>query len=453
MRSLVAAATANPADLYAARTQMALSLGWHIVVACLGVGFPTMVLLAERRWLKTGDPVYLQLARRWAKALGVLFAVGAVSGTILSFEMGILWPGLMGRFGAVVGLPFAIEAIAFFIEAIFLGIYLYAWDRLPPSAHILSGIPIPVAGVASAFFVVTANAWMNQPRGFDLVNGQVTNVDPWVAMFNPATPPQTTHMILAAFMVSGFLVASVYAVGMLRGRRDRYHRVGFLLPFTLAALITPVQIGVGDWAARFVADNQPVKLAAMEGLFQTTRGAPLHIGGIVVDGRLRYAVEIPFGLSLLAHWDPHAEIVGLDSVPPDQRPAVNLVHLSFQAMVGSGLVLLLLGGWFGIGWLRRRDLPRSRWFLRGAAAAGALALVALEAGWVVTEVGRQPWIVYGILRTKDAVSSAPGLRFGLYAMILLYAALTWGAVVVLRRLARTPLGVAPQERRDEGSGP
>jgi cytochrome bd ubiquinol oxidase subunit I len=452
MTSLLAAATASPADLYAARTQMALSLGWHIVVACLGVGFPTIVLLAERRWLKTGDPVYLQLARRWAKALGVIFAVGAVSGTILSFEMGILWPGLMGRFGAVVGLPFAIEAIAFFIEAIFLGIYLYAWDRLSPRAHLLSGIPIPIAGVASAFFVVTANAWMNQPRGFDLVNGQVTNVDPWAAMFNPATPPQTTHMILAAFVVSGFLVASVYAVGMLRGRRDRYHRVGFLLPFTLAALITPVQIGVGDWAARFVADNQPVKLAAMEGLFQTTRGAPLHIGGIVVDGRLRYAVEIPFGLSLLAHWDPHAEIVGLDSVPADQRPAVNVVHLAFDAMVGSGLVLLLLGAWFGLAWARRRELPKSRWFLRAAAAAGVLAVVALESGWVVTEVGRQPWIVYGILRTKDAVSSAPGLRFGLYAMILLYAAMTCGAVIVLRRLARAPLGTAPQERRDEEAG-
>lgn len=434
----ILAATGNPADLFAARTQMALSLGWHIVVACLGVGFPTIVLIAERRWLKTGDPVYLQLARRWAKALGVLFAVGAVSGTILSFEMGILWPGLMGRFGAVVGLPFAVEAIAFFVEAIFLGIYLYGWDRLSPRAHLWSGIPIPIAGVASAFFVVTANAWMNEPRGFDLTNGQVTNANPWAAMFNPATPPQTTHMILAAFVVSGFLVASVYAGGILRGRRDRYHRVGFLLPFTLAALITPAQIVVGDWAARFVADNQPVKLAAMEGLFHSERGAPLHLGGIVVGDRLRYAVEVPFGLSLLARWDPHALITGLDSVPPDQRPAVNVVHLSFDAMVGSGLVLLLLGLWFGSSWLRRRDMPRSRWFLRGGAVAGVLAVIALEAGWVVTEVGRQPWIVYGILRTRDAVSSAPGLRFGLFALILVYAALTTGAVVVLRRLARTP---------------
>jgi cytochrome bd ubiquinol oxidase subunit I len=239
-------AAASPADLFAARSQMALSLGWHIVVACLGVGFPALVMLAEWRGLRTGDPAYRLLARRWARALGVLFAVGAVSGTILSFEMGILWPGLMGTFGEVIGLPFAIEGIAFFVEAIFLGVYLYGWDRLPPRVHLLSGVPILLAGVASAFFVVTANAWMQQPRGFDLVDGKVTNVDPWAAMFNPATPPQTVHMILAAFIVAGFLVAGVYAVALLRGRRDRYHRLAFLLAFTVAAAVVPAQIAVGD---------------------------------------------------------------------------------------------------------------------------------------------------------------------------------------------------------------
>ena len=439
------AAAATPADLYAARTQMALSLGWHIVVACLGVGFPALVLLAEWRGQRSGDPVWQLLARRWARALGVLFAVGAVSGTILSFEMGILWPGLMGTYGEVIGLPFAIEGIAFFIEAIFLGIYLYAWDRLPPRAHLLAGLPILVAGIASAFFVVTANAWMNQPRGFDLVNGKVTNVDPWAAMFNPATPPQTVHMLLAAFIVAGFLVAGVYAAAMLRGRRDRYHRLGFLLPFTLAAALTPVQIGVGDWAAHFVATNQPAKLAAMEGVFQTARGVPLHLGGIERDGELRYTVEIPYGLSLLAHWDPNAEIKGLDQVPPGDRAPVTVVHLAFQTMVAAGLALLGLGAWFGLAWWRRRDLPSSRWFLRGAAAAGVVATIALEAGWVTTEVGRQPWVVYGILRTADAVSPAPGLRFGLYALVVVYTLLTVATVYVLRRLARVPVPVAPQE--------
>ena len=442
---------ASPADLFAARSQMALSLGWHIVVACLGVGFPALVMLAEWRGLRTGDPAYRLLARRWARALGVLFAVGAVSGTILSFEMGILWPGLMGTFGEVIGLPFAIEGIAFFVEAIFLGIYLYGWDRLPPRAHLASGVPILLAGVASAFFVVCANAWMQQPRGFDLVNGKVTNVDPWAAMFNPATPPQTVHMLLAAFIVAGFLVASVYAVALLRGRRDRYHRLGFLLAFPVAAAVVPALVAVGDWAAHFVATNQPVKLAAMEGVFQTARGVPLHVGGVEVDGELRYAVEIPYGLSLLAHWDPDAEVAGLERVPPADRPPVTVVHLAFQLMVGAGLALLGLGAWFALAWWRRRDLPRSRWFLRAAALSGAAAVLALEAGWVTTEVGRQPWIVWGVLRTSEAVSSAPGLRYGLYLLLVVYGLLTAATVYVLRRLAAVPVPLAPQERDVQAS--
>jgi cytochrome d ubiquinol oxidase subunit I len=366
--------------------------------------------------------------------------------------MGLLWPGLMGRFGEVIGLPFTLEAFAFFIEAIFLGIYLYAWDRLSPRAHLLSGLPILAAGVASAFFVVTANAWMNQPRGFDLVDGEVTGVDPWAAMFNPATPPQTVHMILAAFLVAGFGTASVYAVAMLRGRRDRYHRLGFAVSFTLAAVLTPVQIGVGDWAAHFVADYQPTKLAAMEGVFATERGVPLHIGGVEIDGELRYAVEIPDGLSLLAHWDPDAEIRGLDEVALADRPPVNVVHPAFQVMVGIGLGLLALSAWFGLAWWRRREQPRGRWFWRFAALAGPAAVLALEAGWVTTEVGRQPWIVWGVLRTSDAVNPAPGLWVGLVVVGLVYAALTVASVYVLRRLVTDrPVPVAPQEADVAGS--
>jgi cytochrome d ubiquinol oxidase subunit I len=442
-----AAAAATEADLGAARMQMALSLGWHIVIACFGVGMPAITLIAQWRGHRTGDPAYRLLARRWAKAMGVLFAVGAVSGTILSFEMGLLWPGLMGVYGEVIGLPFSLEGIAFFIEAIFLGIYLYAWDRLPPVQHMLSGIPIVVAGVASAFFVVTANAWMQQPTGFDAENGHIISVDPWAAMFNPATPSQTTHMIVAAFMVAGFGMASVYAVAMLRGRRDRYHRLGFLLPFTVAAVLSPLQVGVGDWAAHFVADNQPVKLAAMEGVFETERGVPLHIGGVAVDGQMRYGVEIPYGLSLLAHWDASAEITGLNEVPADERPPVNIVHWAFQIMVASGLALVALSASGAWAWWRRRDLPRSRWFLRAAALSGVGAALALEAGWVVTDVGRQPWIVYGVLRTSEAVNPAPGLVWGFVLVSVVYAVLTVASVYVLRRLARDkPVPVAPQER-------
>ncbi|RCW46305.1 cytochrome bd-I ubiquinol oxidase subunit 1 apoprotein [Halopolyspora algeriensis] len=447
MDSEVLAAAASPIDLLAARTQMALSLGWHIIIACFGVGMPAITLLAEWRGNRTGEVAYQLLARRWARAMGVLFAVGAVSGTILSFEMGLLWPGLMGTFGQVIGLPFALEGIAFFIEAIFLGLYLYAWDRMPPRLHMLTGIPIVIAGVASAFFVVTANAWMNQPTGFELEQGRVVAVEPWAAMFNPATPPQTVHMILAAFMVAGFGMASVYAFAMLRGRRDRYHRLGFLIPFTVAAAITPVQIGVGDWAAHFVASNQPVKLAAMEGVFATERQVPLHIGGVAIDGIMRYALEIPYGLSLLAHWDPNARILGLEEVPPSQWPPVNITHWAFQIMVAIGLALLVLGVWMLWVWRRRRAIPESRWFLRAAVLAGPAAAVALEAGWTTTEVGRQPWTVYGILRTAEAVNPAPGLVYGFLLVAAVYLVLTVATVYVLRRLARsTPVPTAPQER-------
>jgi cytochrome d ubiquinol oxidase subunit I len=444
--SLELAADISIIDLAAARMQMALSLGWHIIIACFGVGMPAITLLAEWRGHRTGDANYRLLARRWARVMGVLFAVGAVSGTILSFEMGLLWPGLMGVYGQVIGLPFTLEGIAFFIEAIFLGIYLYAWDRLPPRVHMLTAIPVLVAGVASAFFVVTANAWMQQPTGFDEANGRVVSVDPLAAMFNPATPPQTVHMILAAFMVSGFGMASVYAYAMLRGRRDRYHRLGFLVPFAVAAVITPVQIGVGDWAAHFVAENQPVKLAAMEGIFETQRGAPLHLGGIAVDGEMRYALEIPSGLSLLAHFDPNAQIMGLNEVPAEDRPPVNVVHTAFQLMVGSGFALLALAAWLGAGWLRHRRLPGTPWFLRAALLSGPLAVLALEAGWVVTEVGRQPWIVFGVLRTADAVNPAPGLFYGFITVCVVYLILTVASVYVLYRLARDkPVPLAPQE--------
>jgi cytochrome d ubiquinol oxidase subunit I len=439
------AGAASPLDLIAAREQMALSLGWHIVLACLGVGLPGLTGYVEWRGIRTGDEVYTLLAHRWAKAMGVLFAVGAVSGTILSFELGLLWPGMMGTYGQLVGLPFALEGFAFFIEAIFVGIYLYGWDRLSPRTHVWTALPVMVAGVASAFFVVSANAWMNQPRGFTLVDGHVADVNPWRAMFNPATAPQTIHMILAAFMVAGFTTAAVYAVGIARGRRDRYHRVGFLVPFTFAALVTPLQIGAGDYASKFLAHYQPAKLAAAEGLFHTGPHAPLHLGGVVQDGELRYAVRIPDGLSLLVGERPSTVVTGLDRVPPADRPPVTVVHLCFDLIVAIGFGLLLLGLWLLVAWLRRRDLPRSPWFPRFAALAGVASVVAVEAGWVVTEVGRQPWVVYGYLRTADAVNPAPGLATGLVIVLAVYVALTVATVYVLRRLAGTGGRVAPQE--------
>lgn len=429
---------ASPADFMAARQQMAFTLGFHIIFASIGIGLPALTLLAEWRSLRTGDLVYAELARRWMKAAGVLFAVGAVSGTVLSFEMGTLWPGFMDTYGQVFGAAFALEGIAFFIEAIFMGIYLYGWDRLTPRAHFIVGIPIVIAGLMSATFVLTVNSWMNQPRGFKLVNGEVTDVDPLAAMFNPATPVQAAHLILASLMVCGFLVASVYAVGLLRDRRagrdDRYNRLGFAIPFSLGAVCAPLQVLVGDFAVRFVADNQPAKFAAMEGIEHTQAGQPF-----------KFAIfEIPNALSLMLKYDAHATLRGMDSVPVGERPPAEVVRIAFELMIVLGMLLLALAAWWGlVCYLRRRSaeragLPWHPWFLRAAALSGVAAVIAMEAGWTVTEVGRQPWIVYGVMRTEEAVSPEPGLRFGLYIVLVVYAFLAFATVSVLLRMRHTP---------------
>ncbi|HEX8348303.1 MAG TPA: cytochrome ubiquinol oxidase subunit I [Actinoplanes sp.] len=434
-------------NLYPARMQMAFSLGWHIIFSCFGITFPALVLFAEWRAHRRADVDLERLAHTWAKAMGAMFAAGAVSGTILSFEMGILWPGLMERFGEVFGFPFILEGFTFFIEAIFLGIYLFSWGRLSPRAHLLTGLPIIPAGLAGAFFVISANGWMNSPQGYEInAEGRVVNVDVIEAMLNPSTMAQWLHMIIAAFMVVGFTVASVYAVGMLRGKRSRYHRLGLVIPLTLAVIATPVQIGVGDYIANVVADTQPVKLAAMEGLYKTGTAVPLSIGGIYRNDELHYALNIPWGLSLLVTHDPDGQIVGLESVPPELRPPVNVVHLSYNVMVGIGFVLMLITLAVAWTWLRHRRLPQSRWFLRGIAVSGMASIVAMEAGWITTEVGRQPWVVYQQLKTTDAVSDAPGLYLGLWAVLVVYAVLTYLTVYTLRRLARHDnAAVAPQE--------
>lgn len=431
-----------------ASAQMGFSLGWHIVIASFGVGFPVLVLIAEWRGYRTSDATYTLLARRWAKVMTVLFAVGAVSGTILSFELGILWPGLFQRFGAIFGFPFALEGFAFFIEAIFLGIYLYGWDRLSPRAHLLTGIPIALGGLASAFFVVTANSWMNDPTGFRLVHGRVTDVNPWAAMFNQATFTETTHMIIAAYMVTGFGVAAVYAVTLLRGRRDRYHRLGMGIGLAMGAILAPIQPIIGGEAASEVSAHQPVKLAAMEGVMHTSTHVPELLGGLDIDGRMRFAISIPDGLSLIDHLHASAKIVGLDSVPPADRPPVNIVHLSFDLMVLIGTLLALLAVLIAWSLYRHRRLPTGRAFLWAVAATGPATAAALETGWITTEVGRQPWIVYQVMTVLSAVNPAPGLWIGLPVLLVLYTALTVVLLAVLRRLARVPLPVGAPTAAD-----
>jgi cytochrome d ubiquinol oxidase subunit I len=407
-----------------------------------------MLLYAEYQANRTGDPVWMALARRWAKAFSILFAVGAVSGTVLSIGLSLFWPEFMGRFGSVIGLPFALEAFAFFIEAIFLGIYLYGWDRLSPWAHWLCGWPVAISGFASAWFVVSANAWMHTPVGFTLtVDGRVREVDPVRAMLNPAMPVMTTHMVLAAYMATGLTIAAIYAIGIRRGRDDAYHRRALALGLVVGLVLAPIQVVVGDLAARMVADHQPVKLAAMEAQWETQARAPEHIGGIPLPSQEKtvFAIEIPGLLSWLAYGDPDAVVLGLKDVAEPDRPNVVLVHLAFQLMVAIGFGFLALGIWAAVSGLRKTPFSKRRRFLLACALAGPAAYVAIECGWIVTEVGRQPWIVQGVMRTADAVTTRTGIVWQLAGTIAIYALLSVACVWLLRRLARTPRPPLEQE--------
>ena len=420
-----------------ARAQMGFTLGFHIILACFGIALPTIVLVAEYLGLKRSDEVAMTLARRWSQVMGVLVVVGAVTGTVLSFEMGLLWPGLMKRYGSVVGLPFALEGIFFFLEAIFTAIYLYGWRRLRPWAHFWSGVPIAISGIFGALSVIAANSWMNQPGGFTTRAGRIVSVDPLKVFFNHAAYYEMPHMLLAAYLVAGFGVASVYAVGYLRGRRDRYHRLGFAIPFVLAAALTPVQFLVGDTAARAIAKDQPVKFAAMEYVTHTSTHVPEVLGGIYIRGRVYGGLPLPGVDSLLVGYSTATKVIGLTSVPPAERPPIaTAIHLAFDVMVGLGSISVVPLLWLLVTWWRRRVLPTHRWFWLLAAGAGPGAVIAMECGWIVTEIGRQPWVVYRLLRTSQAVTINAGVVGTLTAAVIGYAVLGVSTVLILRLLAR-----------------
>jgi cytochrome bd ubiquinol oxidase subunit I len=424
-------------NLGAARSQMAFTLGFHIILASLGVGFPALMLIANYLGLRRNDADALRLAQRWSKVAAVTFAVGAVTGTVLSFEFGLLWPAFTGRFGEVFGILFAVEGIFFFLEAIFLAIYIFGWNHLAPWMHFWAGVPVVIAGLGGAFSVVAVNSWMNQPQGFSPTTGEVTSVQPWQVIFNPAVPYEVPHMILAAYLVTGFLVASVYAVGMLRGRRDRLHRLGLLIPLTLACILTPVQFMVGDTAARAIAKDQPVKFAAMECVQKTSTDVTEYIFGRCTPDGVKGGIGIPGFDSFLVGWSTGTQVIGLDSVPPDERPPyTTMLHWAFDTMVGICTALIGLGLWLGIGWWRKRDFPQTTWFLRAVAVSGIATVIAMECGWIVTEVGRQPWIVYNVMRTKDAVTNADGVRITFAGIIVLYTALGAALIVTLRTMSR-----------------
>jgi cytochrome d ubiquinol oxidase subunit I len=440
MRLIAAHAVIAPhvaGQVVPARAQMAATLGFHIILACLGIALPTVVLIAEFIGLRRRDGTAMLLARRWSQAMGVLVAVGAVTGTVLSFEMGLLWPGLMRRYGAVLGLPFGVEGLFFFLEAIFTAIYLYGWRRLSGWAHWWSGVPIAVSGILGAMSVIAVNSWMNQPGGFTERGGRIVSVNPWRVFFNHAASYEMPHMILAAYMVTGFSVAAVYAAGILRGRRDRYHYTGFAIPFVTAAIITPFQIFVGDTAARAIAHDQPVKFAAMEYVPRTARHVPEWLAGVYLNGRVYGGLRIPDMDSLLVGFGPGTRVTGWDTVPAAGRPPVVwLIHLCFDAMVGLGFLLLLAGLWALLIWWRRRRLPRGRLFWLLGAVSGVAAIVAMEAGWVVTEVGRQPWVVYRLQTTAAASTTNGGVVTSLTVVVAGYAVLGVATVLILRTLAR-----------------
>jgi len=433
-------------NLTAARWQMELSLGFHMIFAATGMAMPLMMLVAEGRWLRTGDPDALRLARTWAKVTAVLFAIGAVSGTALSFELGLLWPRFMAFAGPLIGLAFALEAYAFFIEAIFLGLYLYGWNRLRPTVHWLCGWPVALSGAASGILVVSANSWMQGPVGFELgPNGLPIDVDPVAAFFNPGWGLMAAHSTLSTYQAVGFAAAGTYAWALLRNRRPergRHDRLALTIAMILAATSAAVQPLLGDLLAKRAHVNQPAKLAAAEGQFKTERGAPLRIGGWPDSERRTtpWAIEIPKALSLLATFDPNGEVVGLEAFPRDQWPNVRVVHVAFQVMVGAGFVTLLVGLWYWCAWWRGRR-SRGEWVisrrLLGALVLSApLGFLGLEAGWIVTEVGRQPWVIYGVMRTSEAVTPIEEVGALLVGFALLYAGLAVTLVFLLRRVAR-----------------
>ncbi|MFG2859054.1 cytochrome ubiquinol oxidase subunit I [Streptomyces sioyaensis] len=418
-----------PAQLLPARELMAFTLACHIILVPFGVALPLITLVMHRRGLRRNDPAALLLARRWSAVMAVQFAVGVVTGTVLSFEFGLLWPGLMGKWGGVFGIGFGVEAWAFFLEAVLIAIYLYGWRRLKPRTHFLLGLPLPVVALLGAFGILAANSWMNTPQGFTLdAAGKPVHVQVWSAIFTPMFGPQYWHFVVAMLITAGYTVAGVYAVGWLRGRRDRYHRLGFTVPFTLAAVFTPVQFLLGDSLARSVFHKQPVKFAATEIVWRTDTRVPEYIfGRLHPDGSISGGIKIPQFDSILAGFTPDTKVTGLTSVPASDRPTATqatIVHWAFDLMVVLGSLLILLALWYGWCRLRRRRLPASPWFFRGAACAGVASVVAVECGWITAEVGRQPWIVYQHMRIGEAVtatrSSSLWIMLGLVVVVYVF---------------------------------
>lgn len=413
-------------DFIAARSQMALSLGFHIIFACIGMIMPFFMAISHYLYLKKGDDHFRKLTVAWSKGVAIFFVTGAVSGTMLSFELGLLWPEFMLHAGPIFGMPFSLEGTAFFLEAIAIGFFLYGWGKFHPWFHWFTGVMVGITGLASGILVVAANGWMNAPSGFDYVDGEFLNIVPMAAMFNDAWFTQALHMTLAAFVATGFAVAGIHAFLLMRGKNQALHRSALKIALSLGAVAAILQPISGDISAKDVAQRQPAKLAAMEAHFHTESNAPLIIGGIPDEKNktVNYAIKIPGGLSFLAHGDFQAEVIGLDQIPEDEHPPILITHIAFQIMVGCGMILMLTGLLWLFGQWRKKAFVDSRWFLTLLAFLTPLGFIAVEAGWVVTEVGRQPWIIYGIMKTKDGLTPMPGIVYSFWLYTFIYLSLS-----------------------------
>lgn len=429
-------------DLLAARRTMAFSLGFHIIFASIGMVMPFFMAASHYLYLKTNNIVYLKLTKMWSKGVAILFATGAVTGTVLSFELGLLWPEFMKHAGPIFGMPFSWEGTAFFLEAIAIGIFFYGWDRIPKWIHWFSGLIVGISGLLSGIFIVAANSWMNTPSGFDWVNGKAINIDPVAAMFNKHWFQQALHMSLAAFVSVGFAVGGIHAYFYLKNKKTVLNAKALKIALTFGAIAAILQPFSGHFSAQKVAEYQPLKLAAMEAHFKTESRASLIIGGIpnLETQEVDYAIKIPGALSFLAFNSLDAEVAGLEKFPKDEWPPVLIVHAAFQIMVALGSMLFLVGGIFLFYSYRKNRGPLPAWLLRTLIVFIPAGFLALEAGWTVTEVGRQPWVIYNIMRTKDAVSTVPGLGFHFLVFVILYIIVGSACTYLLYRLIKSYQG-------------
>ncbi|SFH88983.1 cytochrome ubiquinol oxidase subunit I [Halpernia frigidisoli] len=435
-------------DFIAARSQMALSMAFHIVFSCVGMVMPFLMSFAHYKYLKTKDETYKGIAKAWSKGVAILFATGAVSGTMLSFELGLLWPEFMKNAGAIFGMPFSLEGTAFFIEAIALGFFLYGWDRLNSKFHWFCGLIVGLSGLASGILVVAANAWMNSPTGFDFVDGKYLNIDPVKAMFNEAWFPEAFHMTVAAFCATGFAVAGTHAFLILKKKNVTFHTKAFKIAASFAVIGGVLAPFSGDIAAKSVSKLQPVKLAAMESHFKTEKGAPFILGGIPDEKteQVKYAIKIPKLLSFLAYGDFNAEVKGLNDFDRSLWPPVAVVHFAFQIMIFFGSVMMLLSVVFLYIFFFKKKFLVKKWLLRSFVIALPFGYIALEAGWTVTEVGRQPWIIYGIMKTADAVTPMPGIQYSFYFFTLVFVSLSIIIIFLLtRQIKMVPFLYDPED--------